>query len=70
MRDAQISVLIRHAGVTIFPPFSQCPDWATYSRGSDLEGRVRDESTELVLAPGCKFVGSCEFVGTQLTEVR
>ena len=25
MRDAQISVLIGHAGVTIFPPFLQYP---------------------------------------------
>ena len=25
MRDAQISVLSGHAGVTIFPPFSQYP---------------------------------------------
>ena len=34
MRDAQISVLIGHADVTILPPFSQCPGWAARPRGS------------------------------------
>ena len=71
MRDAQISVLIGHAGVTIFPPFSQCPveRLIPVDPVVDLERRVRDGSTELVLAPNCDLVGSCELVDMQFAVV-
>ena len=57
--------------MTIFPPFSQCPveQLIPVDPVVDLERRVRDGSTELVLAPSCNLVGSCELVNVQLTVV-
>ena len=52
MRDAQISVLIGHAGVTILPPFSQCPVGQLISVDpvADLERRVPDVQPCLAVA--------------------
>ena len=55
--------------MTIFPPFSQClvEQLIPVDPVADLERRVRDGSTELVLAPSCNLVGNCEHM--QLTVV-
>ena len=71
MRDAQIPVIDGHAGVTILPLFSQCPvgQVVPADQVADLDKRVQDGGTELVLAQAATWFGSCELVDMQLTVV-
>ena len=69
MRDAQIPVIGGHAGVTILLLFSQCPvgQLVPEDQVADLDKRVQDGGTELVLAQAATWFGTCELVVMQLT---
>jgi len=56
VRDAQIPVVGGHAGVTILPLFSQCPvgQLVPEDQVADLDKRVQDGGTEVVLAKAGK----------------